>query len=129
MNFRQVSKLGESFGVSERDEDDSVMSQGAQCVGNSGLLSTSWAGSGNENTSIFTSEGSGLPKFTGRVPECLPLSGEVAVTSRNSKEERIVGGELIGGDDGEIGLGWCVHLCENFLRKRLGNPGTNDKSY
>ena len=47
----------------------------------------------------------------------LPLSGHVAVTSRNTKEERVIGSQDIGSDNGVGSFGRGVHLRQNFVGK------------
>lgn len=46
----------------------------------------------------------------------LPLSRHVPITSRDTKEERVVLCEDLRCCDGEISLGRCVHFGEDILR-------------
>jgi hypothetical protein len=60
------------------------MSEDTHGVIGRGLLSTPDITGRNEETSVLPGESTGLPKATGRVPERLPLSGEVAEFSGNA---------------------------------------------
>lgn len=52
----------------------------------------------------------------------LPLSGHVSIASGNTEEEGVVVDENVRRDDGIVWLRGSMHLGENFLRQRLGNP-------
>jgi hypothetical protein len=110
--------------VSERNVDEAVVGEGAHGSKSSGLLSSTLGAGGDEETSILAPVRSLGPLLASLVPEGLPLSGEVAVTCRYSKEDTIVllknGGVREGFDVG--GLGWCVHFGEDFLGEGLSNP-------
>lgn len=53
----------------------------------------------------------------------LPLAGEVAVTRRDTEDEGVELGELVGLDYGIIRLRGGVHLGEDFLGEGLSDPG------
>ena len=60
---------------------------------------------------IFSPVSSSAPLTSGGIPESLPLSWEVSVSSWNTEEERIVLLELGSSDLWVVTLvGWCVHL-------------------
>ena len=86
-----------------------MVSEDAQGVENGHFLSTSECTSRHENTSVFAVKSAGCPESTGRVPESLPLSGEVGVSSGNTKEEGVVDGEDLRGNDWVVGFGGSVH--------------------
>jgi hypothetical protein len=50
-------------------------------------LSTTGKSRAHKYTSVFSNECASRPKPSSRVPECLELGGEVAVTGGNAKEE------------------------------------------
>lgn len=97
------------------------MSQGRDGVHDGDFLSTTWGGGRNEDSGEFSPESSGLPLATGAIPEGFPLSGEVTETGWNTEEESIVCCERCWVDDGNVGLGGCVHLGQDILGKGLGN--------
>ena len=109
MNLFKICQLSERVLVSQWNVDDTVMSKGAQGVVNGRLLSTSRPTGRHEDTSVFTSESTGCPKPTSRVPERLPLGREVSKSSRNTEEESVVGGEDVWCDDWVVGFGGSVH--------------------
>jgi hypothetical protein len=49
----------------------------------------------------------------------LPLAGEVAITSGDTHDEGVEGGERVGVDDRVVRLRGRVHLREDFLRQSL----------
>jgi hypothetical protein len=110
--------------VSEGNVNESVVSEGAHGSESSGLLSSTLGAGGDEETSILAPVQSLSPLLASLVPEGLPLSGEVAVTCRYSKEDTIVLLENSGVREGfDVGgLGWCVHFGEDFIVKGLSNP-------
>ena len=52
----------------------------------------------------------------------LPLSGHIAIASGNTEEEGVVGGKDIWRDDRELWLRGSMHLGEDVLWQRLGDP-------
>ena len=110
--------------VSKRNVDESMVSEGAHGSESSGLLSSTLGSGGDEETSILAPVQSLSPLLASLVPEGLPLSREVAVTCRYSKEDTIVLLENSGVREGfDVGgLGWCMHLGEDFILEGLSNP-------
>ena len=108
--------------VSQWNVDDTMDNEDVQGVINGHLLSASGSASRNEDPSVFTSESTGCPQFAGRVPECLPLGREISVSSRDTEQESVVGGEDICSDDWVVGLGRGVHQRKDIFRESFGNP-------
>lgn len=107
------------MGVSKRNIDHSMVSQGGHGVCTSHLLSTTWGGRRDEETNILPRETTGSPETTGLVDEGLPLAGEVTVTGGDTEEEGVVLWKLVDGDDWVVVLWGGVHLGENFLGESL----------
>jgi hypothetical protein len=122
MNLRQVGKLREGLRVSEGNEDNSVVGQRAQGVGDSGLLSSSGGSGGDEDTGVFAGEGTTGPEATGGIPEGLPLTGEVTVTGGDTEEEGIEFLQVVNTDDGVIRLGWRMQDGEEVWGESLRDP-------
>ena len=98
------------------------MRKGAHGRQGRALLTSSLGSGGNEEADVFAPVAARLPLLPGRVPEGLPLGGEVAVTGRDAEEEGVVFGELVGRDEGDGGgLAGGVHLGEDLLREGLLN--------
>ena len=57
-DLREVGELGESLGITERDVEDSVVSESGEDSLNGGLLSSSGVTSGDEHSSVFAVESS-----------------------------------------------------------------------
>lgn len=108
--------------VSERNIDDSVMSESRERVESSDFLPTTLPSGGNENTGVFSRERTGSPKTTGGVDERFPLGREVSETGGDTEEESIIRFQDVGSDDGIGGLRSSMHLVENLFRKSLSNP-------
>jgi hypothetical protein len=49
------------------------------------------------------------------------LSRSATIAPRDSKEDSIVLGKHVGGDDGVVTLGWSVHLAQDLFRQCLGH--------
>jgi hypothetical protein len=49
------------------------------------------------------------------------LCRRATVAPRDSKEDSIVLGELVGGDNGVVSLGWSVHLAQDLFGQRFGH--------
>lgn len=121
-DLRKVGQDREARLVAQRDVDDAVMRQGRQSSNNRALLSTTWSTSRDKDTSILSPVCARSPLTSSRIPECLPLRGEVTITGGDTEEESVVLLEGGGVDDGDVGgFGWCVHLGENFLGEGLGD--------
>jgi len=89
-----------------------VVGQGRQSVDDRGLLATAWGASGNKDAGVFAPVSSRSPLFSGGVPEGLPLSREVPITSWDTEEESIVFLEGCRISDWDVGFGRGVHLRE-----------------
>jgi len=109
VNLLKVCQLRERLLVSQWNVDDTVVGEDAQGVKNGHFLSTSERPGRHEDTGVFTVKSAGCPEPTGRVPEGLPLSWEVGVSSGDTKEEGVVGGEDLRGHDWVVGFGGSVH--------------------
>ena len=119
----EVRELGKGLAVAEGDEDDAVVGEGGHGREHGGLLAAAGGRGGDEDGRVLAHERAGRPELAGRVPEGLPLAGEVAVAGGDAEEERVEVGEVGGREDGVGGLGRGVHLGEDLLRERLGDPG------
>ena len=52
----------------------------------------------------------------------LPLGGHATVTSGDTDDEGIKGGQLGGCDNLVVGFRGCVQFCQDFFGKCFGNP-------
>lgn len=115
------------------------MHECAQAGDNSALLATALSSSGHEDTGVLSVVGTSGPLLASLVPECLPLCGEVTISSYKSarhsswkginrdvpggdtEEDGVEGLELsrVGESLNVCGLGGCVHLCEDLLGEGL----------
>jgi hypothetical protein len=89
-DLRKVGELCKSSLVSQRDVDDTVMSQRRHGCNGRALLSATWGTSGDEDTGILAPVGAGGPLATGGIPESLPLSREVTITGWHTEEECVL---------------------------------------
>jgi len=121
VNFVQVRQQTECLGVTQRNIDDSVVCEGGHGCYSCGFLSSSGSASGDEYSSILPVQTARGPELASGVPEGLPLCWEVTVTSGNTEQECIEGGEFLRGDDFVVGLGRGVHLGEDLCRKGLSD--------
>lgn len=108
--------------VPQRNVYDTVVGEDAQRIEDGGLLSASRFTSRHKDPSVFTGESTGAPKSACRVPERLPLSGEVRESSGDPQEESVVGGEDVWGDERVVGFGRSMHLLQDVLWQGLGDP-------
>jgi hypothetical protein len=127
-------------GIAEGNEDDPVVGQGRHGGNEGTFLATTGTRCGDEHAGVLAGEGSPSPELACGVPErlqesfrqvglrkirrCanLPLSREVAVSSRDAKHKSVVSGEDIRSDDRNIGrLGRCVHLRQDLLGQGFSN--------
>jgi len=115
VNLGQVGQKGKDVLVAERNEDDPVVGQGRESAIDGHFLSSTRSASGNEDTCVLSSKSTLNPETTGSIPKGLPLSGERTVTSGDTKEEGVVVGELSGGDDGVVRLGWGMEFRQDVL--------------
>ena len=76
MNFFKVGKVRESVAITERDIDDSMVSEGRHARQIRGFLTSAWPSSRNEDCGIFSCELSSSPKLAGGVPESLIEEGD-----------------------------------------------------
>jgi len=123
-HFVKGNEVLERGRIAQRHEDDTMMRKGAHGRKCGTLLASSLRGSRDEETGVLAPVATGLPLLAGRVPEGLPLGGEVAVTGGDAEEEGVVFLELLGGDERDgVGLTGSVHLAEDFLRESLFDSG------
>lgn len=121
MDLGQVRNLWTRSLVSERHIDDAMVRKCGQRGSSSGLLSAARSCGGNEYTRILAPKCASCPKLASGIPEGLPLCWEVAVTSRNTKQECVIGRENSGCNHGYVWLGWSMHLRQDILWQRLGD--------
>lgn len=116
----EIGELAKGGLVSQRHIDHAVMSERAHGRNASGLLSSTDAGGGNEQSGVLAPEATLLPLGAGGVEEGFPLSGEVAVAGGDTEQDAVVLLEFGRCDDrdGRI-LRWGIHLLEDFLRQGL----------
>jgi hypothetical protein len=120
-DLRMVGENAESVLVAQRNEDHSVMDKGRHGVRGSDLLPTALGTGGDENADVFAVKSTTCPEAAGSVDECLPLTGEVTITSGDTEEESVVIRQ-IGGFDGVIRrLLRGVHGCKNLRAEGLGD--------
>jgi len=89
--------------VAEGNVDETMVHESGQRVGNGDLLSTTLGTSGDKHTAHLALKSALAPERASGVPECLPLNGEVAVTSGDTKEERVKVDKVIREEDRVIG--------------------------
>jgi len=121
-NLGEISEDGEGVLVSERNKDETVVSEGAHGGDGSRLLASSHGSSGDEHTDVLARESTLAPESAGGVDERLELSREVSVTGGDAEEDTIVVAKGVGGSDGIVPLGSGVHLGEDLVGESLGNP-------
>ena len=121
-DLREVRELTERLGVPEGHEDEAVVGERRERRDDRRLLAAAGGRGGHEHGRVLAVQLAARPKLAGRVPEVLPLRGEVAVTRGDTEDERVVVGQIVRGDDGVVGLGGGVHLLKDVLRESLGNP-------
>lgn len=125
VDFVQVRELTKSVLVAQRDVDETVVSESAHGRESGRFLATSLGASRDEQTGVLAPVTTSGPDATGLVPEGLPLRGEVTVASGDTEEDAIVGEELVRGHNGVGGLGGSVHLGQDIIGERLGDPMGN----
>jgi len=54
----------------------------------------------------------------------LPLCWHATITSGNTKEECVVFGKIIEGEDRVVGFGWRIHFTQDLRREGFGNSRT-----
>lgn len=79
MNLTQVAQVREHRLVAQRDVDDAVVGEGRHGRDGSRFLPAAHGAIGDEQAGVFAPETTRSPEAAGRVPESLPLSGEVAL--------------------------------------------------
>ena len=122
MDLREVRELAERPGVAEGDKVDAVVHERRDRVDHRRLLPTAGRRGGHEHGRVLAEERALRPELAGRVPERLPLGGEVAVAGGDAEDEGVKVGEVVGGEDGVVGLGGRVELLEDLLREGLRDP-------
>lgn len=121
MNLLQVRNLCERRLVSERDVDNAMVRECGQGGNGGGLLSATRSCSRNKYTGILAPKCTSCPELSCGIPEGLPLGWEITVTSWDTKQECVIVREDVGCNYGYVWLGWGIHLCQDFLRQRLGD--------
>ena len=86
------------------------------------LLASALACGRDEQTTELASELALCPELAGRVPEGLPLAGEVTETGGNTHQEGVKVGQVVGSENGVLALGRGVQELEDVLGKSLGDP-------
>ena len=88
MNLLQIRQRRERISVTERNEDDTVVSQGTERAKEGRLLSTTGTGSRDEHASVLARELAGSPELTSGVPEGLyPTQQRERNEARGGKED------------------------------------------
>jgi len=87
-----------------------MMNEGDQGVLDRLFLTASLSCHQDENPGVFSFKGTGSPETAGRIPECLPLSGEASESSGDAEKESVVGGEDLGCDYWVVWSGGSVLL-------------------
>lgn len=121
VNLIEVGQEAEGILVAQRNVNETVVGEGAHGGQSSGLLTTTGGTGGDEETGVLAIVATGGPDGAGLVPEGLPLSGEVTVTSGDTKEDGIVLQEVVGLNSGVGRLGRGVHLGQNLIGESLGD--------
>ena len=85
MNFFQVGQEREDGLVTERNENDTVVTQRGESGVHSHFLSSTRCTGGNEDAGVFSSEGTFSPETTGGIPEGLPWIFESAFVILSSR--------------------------------------------
>lgn len=120
MDLVEVCELGEGVLVSKRDVEEAMVDKTGDCVSCNGLLAAVGSRGGDEDACVLAVEGSRGPEGAGGVPEGLPLGRVCAEAGGQAKEEAVVLGEVVDGDDGDVrGLWGRVHLVEDVLGEGL----------
>lgn len=76
----QVGELAKAVGVAEGHEDDAVVGEGRDGVGNGGFLTSAGGRGAHEHARVLLGEGALAPEDTGLVPErlCICARSECA---------------------------------------------------
>jgi hypothetical protein len=73
-----------------------------------------------KDASSLADQATALPKTSRRVHKGLDLCRVLPISSTDTKQDAIIVLENVRvGNDGVIGLGWCVHFGQDFLRQRF----------
>lgn len=121
VDLLQVGQLGKGMLVAQGNVDESVVSEGAHGGDGSRLLATTESTGGNEKTGVLAPVTTSGPDGASGIPEGLPLSREVTVTSRDTEQNGIVLQKVVGLANGVAGLGRGVHLGQNLLGESLAD--------
>ena len=122
MDLGQVRELPEGVLVPERHIDDPVVRERREGAQRGDLLPTAGRARRDEHARVLGVQRARAPQLPGRVPEGLPLRGEVTVARRDAEDERVVVGEVPRLEDGVCGLRGRMHFGENFCGERLLDP-------
>lgn len=141
MDLGQVRQLREGVLVAEGNVDETMVHESGQRVGNGDLLSTTLGTSGDKHTAHLALKSALAPERASGVPECLyeyvkervqpcrckitylPLNGEVAVTSGDTKEERVKVDKVIREEDRVIGSRRRLDELQDIIGEGLLDPG------
>jgi hypothetical protein len=86
VNLVDVVELVEGVAVSKGHINDPMVNHGTQSSDNSGLFSSSWACSGDEEASVFGSECALAPDMPGGIPEGLFIGSSVPKLTIGAKK-------------------------------------------
>lgn len=73
MDLLEVGDIGEGLGVTKRNVDDAVVSEGGHGRDGGRLLATAGGAGGDEEAGLLAPVAAGSPDATGLVPESLQL--------------------------------------------------------
>lgn len=100
--------------VSEGHVDHAVVGNGGESVDGGGLLASSGGTGGHKDTGVLAGQSSAGKETSSLVPERSPLGRLVTESSGDTHKDTIVLGDLLGGDDGVIGLGGALMMSRTF---------------
>ena len=122
MDLVEVRQQREDGLVAQRDVDPAVVGKSAHCSDRSRLLTTARSTCGHENARVLAPKATTGPDTTCLVPKCLPLGGEVAIASRDTKQDGVVLKELARLSNGIVRFSGGMHLGQDLGAKGLSDP-------
>ena len=122
MDLVEVRELAKGLRIAQGNDVDAMVHERRKRRDDRRLLAAAERGGRDEHGRELARERAGRPELAGRVPERLPLGGEVAVAGGDAEEEGVELGEVAGREDRVRGLGGRVQLGEDVLGERLGDP-------
>lgn len=140
MDLIDTRQLRECVGVSQRHVNHTMMDQGGHAIESSDFLSSTRAGGGAEDGSVFPMQRTSLPQLASGIPKYLieinmdfvksnvripyfPLGRHHAITSGHTEKESVVFDEFIESDNRIAWLGRRTHFRKNIRGKGLRYPG------